>query len=845
MDSITAPADALDAGYEAVDIKVLKGLEAVRKRPGMYIGDTDDGSGLHHMVFEIADNAFDEAQAGHAKRVEVFLNADGSVAVTDDGRGIPVDIHPDEGRPAVELVFAELHAGGKFDQNAYKTSGGLHGVGAAVVNALSTRFDVRVFRGGREWAIGFANGDLSSPLREVGPCGGRTGTSVVFVPSPATFSSVEFDARRIESRLRQLAFLNPGVEVVFGDRRRPGHAAPTVWRFEGGVSEFVRFLDEGRETLLREPVRVRVPARTVRQGDRDVEISIDVALQWNGGYDTHIQAFANNIANRDGGTHVTGLKAALTASVRPWMLANHFKPNAKDVPEIQGDDVLEGLTAVVSVKLPDPKFSSQTKDKLISSEVQAAVQAAVAERLTDWLDMNPREARAVAGKVEQAARTRIRVKRAREESRKSRAAGTDIANLPGKLADCSEPDPAKRELFIVEGDSAGGSAKQGRDRATQAILPLRGKILNVETQPVDKILANEQVGTLISALGCGFPVGPEGEGFDIANLRYGKIIIMTDADVDGAHIRTLLLDLLFRRMPQLIERGHVHIAQPPLFSTQRGARGAKAYHRDAEALERHLAARGADGLVFTAPSGASRAGDAMAALAGEARRLAGLVLDARTALALPEAATPAVECLAVTGAWSPAVFADPAYLAAAADHLGSLLPAFAGPGSAWSCAPSPGGDAFDFTLRRRGVRTLFRVPSSVSRPPAEGGSPAVAALLDALPAMEESFGPGAAASAADGRGEPVPVPSPLALHRLVRARGAKGLEIKRYKGLGEMNAEQLRETTLDPANRVLLQVRVEDWSRADGVFARLMGDRPDARKEFLAARAAMVEDLDA
>ncbi len=808
------PADgSAPEAYDAESIKVLRGLDAVRKRPGMYIGDTDDGSGLHHMVYEVVDNAIDEALAGHAKLVGVTLNADGSCTVTDDGRGIPVDIHPEEGVSAAEVIMTQLHAGGKFDRNSYKVSGGLHGVGVSVVNALSTKLKLRIWRDGLEHEIDFAHGDAVDKLKVIGPApiiDGKTrrGTEVTFTPSPETFTMTEFDYATIEHRLRELAFLNSGVRIVLTDARHAEIKREELY-YEGGLEAFVRYLDRAKTSLMNQPILVK--------GERD-GIIVEAALWWNDSYHENILAFTNNIPQRDGGTHLIGFRSALTRQVTNYAESSGL--TKKEKVDLTGDDCREGLTCVLSVKAPDPKFSSQTKDKLVSSEVRPVVEGIVNETLGQWFEEHPSEARVVVGKVVEAAQAREAARKARELTRRKGA--LDVANLPGKLADCQERDPAKSEIFIVEGDSAGGTAKQGRNREYQAVLPLRGKILNVERARVDKMLSSEQVGTLITALGAGI-----GDDFNIDKLRYHKIIIMTDADVDGAHIRTLLLTFFFRQMPHLIERGHLFIAQPPLFKVKRGQ--SEQYLKDERALEDYLVAAGLEGAVLRLASGESRAGPDLAALVEETRTMRHVMSQLHTRYDRR-----AVEQAALAGALKPLADIDESEARARAAAIAARLDASAEDiERGWRGRVEAGG----YVLSRevRGVRQAIVLDAGLL------ASAEARRLDEHARRVGEAFG-GAAMFVR--RGDEIPVFGPSALFEAVTEAARKGLVIQRYKGLGEMNKEQLWETTLDREARTLLQVKVKEADEADDIFVKLMGDVVEPRREFIQDNALSVANLD-
>ncbi|RDW13089.1 DNA topoisomerase (ATP-hydrolyzing) subunit B [Paracoccus thiocyanatus] len=801
--------------YGAESIKVLKGLEAVRKRPGMYIGDTDDGSGLHHMVTEVVDNGIDEALAGHADFVRVKIHADGSVSVRDNGRGIPVDMHPTEGVSAAEVIMTQLHAGGKFDQNSYKVSGGLHGVGVSVVNALSDWLELRIWRNGKEHFVRFENGDTVEHLRVVGDAApGEKGTEVRFLASSkedrpdGTFLNREYSFKLLENRLRELAFLNSGVRIILEDER-PAEPLRTELFYEGGVQEFVKFIDRSKTAVMPEPIFI--------QGERN-GIGVEVAMWWNDSYHETVLPFTNNIPQRDGGTHLAGFRGALTRVIN-----NYAQTNAqarKEKVDFTGDDAREGLTCVLSVKVPDPKFSSQTKDKLVSSEVRPAVEGLVGEKLAEWFEENPAEAKSILGKIIEAALAREAARKARELTRRKTA--MDVASLPGKLADCQEKDPALSELFIVEGDSAGGSAKQGRSRQNQAVLPLRGKILNVERARFDRMLSSDQIGTLITALGTG--IGRD--EFNLGKLRYHKIVIMTDADVDGAHIRTLLLTFFFRQMPELIEAGHLYIAQPPLYKVSRGR--SEVYLKDEAALEDYLIEQGIDGASLRLGNGETLTGADLARVVEEARSVRRLLR------AYPTHYPPHItEQAAIAGALVQGrVDADAQGVAnAVAQRLDMIAEEYE---RGWTGRPTQ--DAgIRLTRLLRGVEESRTLDGPMLR---SAESRRLGAMTDAL---REVYGQTAHLVRKD---RDIPIHGPMSLLQAIFLEGEKGLSLQRYKGLGEMNPEQLWETTLDPSARTMLQVRVEDLSEADDIFTKLMGDVVEPRRDFIQQNALNVENLD-
>jgi DNA gyrase subunit B len=792
-----APSD-----YGAESIKVLKGLDAVRKRPGMYIGDTDDGSGLHHMVYEVVDNAIDEALAGYAKDVVVTLNPDGSCTVRDDGRGIPTDIHKGEGVSAAEVIMTQLHAGGKFDQNSYKVSGGLHGVGVSVVNALSSFLKLTIWRDGQEHFMEFRDGDAVAPLAVVGAAYDKHGTEVTFLASTKTFTMTEFDFATLEHRLRELAFLNSGVTIVLSDMRHAVEKREEM-RYEGGVEAFVKYLDRNKTPLVPQPIMMTA--------ERD-GVLVECALWWNDGYHENVLCFTNNIPQRDGGTHLAGFRGALTRQITGY--AESAGAARKEKVALTGDDCREGHTAVLSIKVADPKFSSQTKDKLVSSEVRPAVEGVINDMLKAWLEEHPSEAKVVVGKVIQAAAAREAARKAREMTRKS---ALGITSLPGKLADCQERDPAKSELFIVEGDSAGGSAKQGRNRAFQAVLPLRGKILNVERVRFDKMLSSEQIGTLITALGTG--IGSD--EFAIDKLRYHKIIIMTDADVDGAHIRTLLLTFFYRQMREIIDRGHLYIAQPPLYKVSRAK--SEQYLKDERALEDYLINAGVEEAVLQLYSGEHRAGGDLRTLVEEARVIRNVLRGLHNRYNRR-----VVEQAAILGVLNSDIFGDPVKAAAAAPYISRRLDALAEETDRGWQGEFTEGQGFTFERTLRGVKEVAFIDHALL------GSADARKLDEFAASLQAAY---ARSGLLRRKDLETAIHGPVSLFEAVMLAGRKGIALQRYKGLGEMNPEQLWQTTLDTNARTMLQVSVKEIDEANTIFDELMGDKVEPRRDFIQEHA--------
>ena len=797
--------------YNADSIKVLKGLDAVRKRPGMYIGDTDDGSGLHHMIYEVLDNAIDEALAGYCDRTIVILNPDGSATIRDNGRGMPVDIHKEEGVSAAEVIMTELHSGGKFDNNSYKVSGGLHGVGVSVVNALSTWLKLRIWRNDKEYYAEFANGNVVKHVEVVGDAPGRHGTEVSFLPSPETFTQTEFSFETLERAIREKAFLNSGVYLKLIDNRG-AEPKEEVFHYEGGLSAFVNHLNKAKAPLHE---------NIIAFSGEDNDIMVEVAMQWTNAYNESMLCFTNNIPQKDGGTHLAGFRGALTRTINNYISENGLLKKDKNV--ITGEDMREGLTCVLSVKAPDPKFSSQTKDKLVSSEVRPVVESVVGDKLKEWLDEHPNEAKMIVGKIVEAATAREAARKARELTR--RKGVLDISTLPGKLADCSEKDPALSEVFIVEGDSAGGSAKQGRDRKNQAIMPLRGKILNVERARFDKMLNSAEIGTIITALGTG--IGRD--DFNADKCRYHKIVIMTDADVDGSHIRTLLLTFFYRQMPELIERGYVYIAQPPLYKAKRG--NSIIYLKDDHEMEDYLIRGGCDEAVLEMANGEKILGQDLIGFVEKAVKARSLL----TSLSV-KAPEKIIEQMAISGLFNPEILQDKERLAPELDKIARRLDDMeAEYDKGWKAEIlNDGNISFNRTLR--GVKEDHIIGASVTE------SAEAKVLNDMSSFLAENFAaPSKLISKSGGEKR---IDGPVTLVDAVMGAGKKGITLQRYKGLGEMNPEQLWETTLDPEARSLLQVKIDHMEEADEVFSTLMGDVVEPRKEFIQENALNVVNLD-
>ena len=795
--------------YGADSIKVLRGLDAVRKRPGMYIGDTDDGTGLHHMVYEVVDNAIDESLAGYCDRIDIVLNADGSITVKDNGRGIPVGEHSEEKVSAAQVIMTQLHAGGKFDDNSYKVSGGLHGVGVSVVNALSEYLDLHIRRDGKEWHMRFRHGDAGEDLKPIRDLdeGERNGTQVTFLPSPDTFAIIEFDFKTLEDRLRELAFLNSGVNIYLSDKRAENEEEwiTSHLHFEGGITRFVEYLNRTKKPIIKDTI-------SLESFDEKNGVTVSVALEWTDAYHETMLCFTNNIPQRDGGTHLAGFRAALTRVLGKYVEEKGLLKKEKF--KLTGEDMREGMTCVLSMKIPDPKFSSQTKDKLVSSEVRPIVESAISEHLGSWLEENPAEAKLIVNKISEAANAREAARRARELTR--RKGVMDISSLPGKLADCQSKDPSVSEIFIVEGDSAGGSAKQARDRHNQAILPLRGKILNVERSRFDRMIGSEQIGTLITALGTSIGA----EEFNIEKARYHKIIIMTDADVDGAHIRTLLLTFFFRYMPEIIERGYLYIAQPPLFKVKKG-KSSEIYLKDERELEDHLINLSVDDILIVDGGGNTRSGNDLRDLLLQSRKLRNSI----NALSNVEDNRRVVEQAAITGAFDGDVSGDEKLGAKYATDTAIRLDDLESENEKGWEGSYTIDRGYTFWKTTRGVTDRINLSSDRVR------SPDALRLNSARDWLQEVFSKPVEIQR-DGK-VIAKVNGPAAFYDHIQEAGRKGLQISRYKGLGEMNPEQLWETTLDPNVRTLLQVEVADAIKADEIFSTLMGDVVEPRREFI------------
>ena len=798
--------------YSADSIKVLKGLDAVRKRPGMYIGDTDDGSGLHHMVFEVVDNSIDEALAGHCDTISISLNSDGSVSVEDNGRGIPTDMHEEEGISAAEVIMTQLHAGGKFDQDSYKVSGGLHGVGVSVVNALSNKLELNIFRNGKEYKLNFKNGDAVSPLEEVGSIKDKNGTKVTFTPDNNIFTKTDFDSKVLGQRFREMAFLNPNVSLIFSDLRE-ADKKETNYHYEGGITEFVKFLDKSKKPIFDEPINVK--------GNKN-NIEVDCSLWWNDSYYEQVMTFTNNIRQKDGGTHLSGFRGALTRVINNYYEKN--LGNKKNQISFNGDDIREGLTCVLSVKVQDPKFSSQTKDKLVSSEVRPVVEGLINDKLTSWFEENPSVAKIVVQKIQKAAEAREAARKARELTRRKTA--LEITNLPGKLADCQEKDPEKSEIFIVEGDSAGGSAKQGRNRKNQAILPLRGKILNTWKSRQDKILSSTEIGTLITALGAG--IG--NQEFDVSKLRYHKVVIMTDADVDGSHIRTLLLTFFFKEMPELIRQGYLYIARPPLYKISKNKE--EHYIMDDDELFEALIEYGIKDYSFESFDKKIYDSQKLQSLLNDIKNIQGLLKK------IPDRYDPKIiEQIAIAQGLDIKNFNNDKKIAqVAADYIAKSLDSISEVYERGWKGAFDFESGYTFSRKVRGVTEERNVDLSLLQ------SQVIETLVKNYDEVFRIF---------EDKGqlyrdssEPLEINSPSEILDKIVEVGKKGLTMQRYKGLGEMNPDQLWSTTLDPDNRSLMQVTIDDEEITKGWFEDLMGENVAPRREFIESRATNVNNLD-
>ena len=808
----------IQSDYGADSIKVLKGLDAVRKRPGMYIGDTDDGSGLHHMVFEVVDNSIDEALAGHCDEISISLNPNGSVTVDDNGRGIPTEIHPEEKISAAEVIMTQLHAGGKFDQDSYKVSGGLHGVGVSVVNALSEKLNLKIYRDDSEYEINFSNGKSDEPLKKLGTSKDRNGTSVTFTPDKNIFSNIQFDLKILKQRFREMAFLNPSINLSLNDNREADKKSHN-FHYEGGIKEFVKYLDKAKKSLIDQPIYI--------EGNKN-NIEFNCALWWNDSYYEQILSFTNNIRQKDGGTHLSGFRSALTRVVNSYL--DQQKNHKKHDVATNSDDIREGLTSVISVKVQDPKFSSQTKDKLVSSEVRPVVESLVNEKLSDWFERNPSIAKEITFKIQKAAEAREAARKARELTR--RKSSLEITNLPGKLADCQEKDPKLSEIFIVEGDSAGGSAKQGRDRKFQAILPLRGKILNTWKSRTDKILSSNEIGTLISALGTG--IG--NQEFDINKLRYHKVVIMTDADVDGSHIRTLLLTFFFKEMRELILNDNLYIARPPLYKVKRGKE--ELYLMDDDELHQALVNYGSKDITFQTGKGTKFKDSDLK------RELLKIVEAQNLLKKVPERYNKkAIEEIAICGCLDVQKINDMSakIVKQICDLIGNRFnrkfPDF---DRGWECSYEKE-EGFIFKRELRGVIDQFSIDHDLLNSQVIQNINDNFASDNGVYAMFQETKPGKLSNGSDDYEE---IYSPSQLLDIIINTGKKGLSLQRYKGLGEMNPDQLWETTLDPENRLLIQVKIEDEAKTKGIFENLMGENVQPRKDFIDEHASNVINLD-